>query len=134
VYVVAILKSNVQYDMKLTVKQERFAQDFILHGDATKAFKHAFNTSKMKPYTINSRAYDMKQKVQSRIEELQNAILDDTILSFKEIASLLSDRVRTGLDQDGLRAVDILNKMRGYYSADNNQKSEPKQIIVKRLD
>ena len=41
----------------LTTKQEKFCAEMLEHGDASKAYRAAYNTSKMKPATINRTAH-----------------------------------------------------------------------------
>ena len=118
--------------MKLTPKEELFCQEFVKCGNATQAFKKSYSTANKKPKSINEMASKLKAKVKvvSRIEELQAMLLDGQILQAKEIQILLSDRVREELDSDGLKAVDILNKMQGNYEKDNGQKREKETISV----
>ena len=42
--------------MKLTVKQEKFALKYAECGDASKAYRHAYDAENMKPSTINEKA------------------------------------------------------------------------------
>jgi len=118
--------------MKLTAKEELFCQEFVKCRNATESLKIAYNTSKMNAKTINEKASRVKNsnKVSARIEELEAMLLDGQILQAKEIQILLSDRVREDLDSDGLKAVDILNKMQGNYEKDNGQKREKETISV----
>ncbi len=109
--------------MKLTAKEELFCQEFVKCGNATQAFKATYSTENKKPKSINEMASKLKAKfkIVSRIEELQALLLDGQILQAKEIQILLSDKVREGLESDGLKAVDILNKMQGNYVAESNK-------------
>lgn len=58
---------------RLSPKQEAFAQHFALHGDASAAYRVAYDTSKYKPETIHQSACRLLKspKVQSRLAELQ---------------------------------------------------------------
>jgi phage terminase small subunit len=58
---------------ELTPKQERAALKFIECGDKSEAYRSAYNTSKMKPETINRAAFELFEnpKMAARIKELQ---------------------------------------------------------------
>jgi hypothetical protein len=57
---------------KLTPKQEKFSIEFLNTGNASKAYRMAFNTSKMKPATINRKAKELLDhgKITARLAEL----------------------------------------------------------------
>jgi phage terminase small subunit len=46
----------------MTVKQEKFCIEYIKSGNATEAYKKAFNAENMKPTTINKKAYELLKK------------------------------------------------------------------------
>ncbi len=58
---------------KVTPKQERFAQAYIELGNASEAYRQAYNASRMKPETINRKATELTGKgmIAARIYELQ---------------------------------------------------------------
>ena len=59
--------------MALTPKQEAFVRAYVETGNATEAYRSAYNTEKMKPASINRcavRELD-KVKIRSRLAELQ---------------------------------------------------------------
>lgn len=58
---------------KLTVKQEKFCLHYAQHGDASAAYRHAYNAEKMKPETVHVKACELLKhgKVSVRIAELQ---------------------------------------------------------------
>lgn len=63
--------------MKLTVKQEKFAQEFVLSGNASAAYRIAYPASlKWVDKTVHSRASELlaNSKVLGRVEELRNEI------------------------------------------------------------
>ena len=61
---------------KLTPKQEGFAQDYILTGSASEAYRRNYNAESMKIDTIHRAAHDLmvNSKVATRIQELQRKI------------------------------------------------------------
>ena len=118
--------------MKLTAKQVRFCSEFVKLGNATQAYKNTFNTSKMKPRTIIDKASILKRSkhIRATIAELQAEVLDDGILTAREIQKLLSDRIKQELDGDGLKATDILNKMCGNYVVEQAKDTVKLEIEV----
>ena len=58
---------------KLTIKQTGFAADYVLHGDASRAYRDNYNAGKMKPKTVNETACTLLKnpKVATRVEELR---------------------------------------------------------------
>lgn len=56
---------------KLTIKQERFAQEYVLLGNASEAYRRVYNASGMTDEAIHVSASRVKAKVTLRIQELQ---------------------------------------------------------------
>lgn len=57
----------------LTPKQERFAQLYIELGNASEAYRQSYDTSRMKPTTVNRKAKELLDngKIAARIDELR---------------------------------------------------------------
>ncbi|ELY4033962.1 terminase small subunit [Cronobacter sakazakii] len=60
----------------LTIKQEAFCQAYVELGDASEAYRKAYDADKMKPESVHRKAKEVKDnvKVTARIEELQGEI------------------------------------------------------------
>ena len=60
----------------LTQKKEMFCQAFVETGDASEAYRKAYVADKMKPETINNKAYQLRQmgEVRARISDLQDEV------------------------------------------------------------
>ena len=60
-------------EIKLTPKQEQFCQSYIETGNASEAYRRAYNAENMKPETINVKASELLSngKVSVRVDELQ---------------------------------------------------------------
>lgn len=58
---------------KLTIKQERFSLKLHETGNASEAYRFAYNTSRMKPETINRAAFELSKlpKITARLEQLE---------------------------------------------------------------
>ena len=79
--------------MKLTIKQEAFCLAYIELGNASAAYRSAYNASHMKPSTINRKAKELLDngKIAARIKELQysalerhNVTVDSLLLELEE--------------------------------------------------
>ncbi|MGV7078477.1 terminase small subunit [Testudinibacter sp. P80/BLE/0925] len=77
----------------LTPKQEKFCQVYIETGNASEAYRQAYNAEKMKTETINSRSKELLKNgpITVRIEELQsghvkrhNITVDDLLRELEE--------------------------------------------------
>lgn len=60
-------------EKQLTQKQENFCLQYVLLGNASAAYRIAYDTSNMKPETVNNSAYKLLQNgdVAARIEEIK---------------------------------------------------------------
>lgn len=82
--------------MALTQKMENFCLSFVEQGNASEAYRHAFNTAKMKPESVNNKAYELLKRVDitARVDELRaaaakrNAITVDDLIAELEEARL----------------------------------------------
>lgn len=79
----------------LTPKQEAFCNHYIETGNATEAYRRAFCCDKMKPATINRKAFETLNhgKITARIQELQNEAKNKFDLSKERILAELSSIV-----------------------------------------
>ena len=85
-------------EIKLTPKQEKFCQVYIETGNASEAYRQAYNTEKMKPESVNSKGYQLLQQVQitARLDELRaehkkrHEITVDTLVAELEEARKLA--------------------------------------------
>jgi len=84
----------------LTPKQEKFCQLYIELGNASEAYRQAYDASKMKPETINTKAKELLNngKITVRIEELKaehkerhNITVDDLIAELEEARQIAKD-------------------------------------------
>jgi len=143
---------------KLTLKQERFCTEYIQLGNKSKAYKKAYSTVRMKPETINSKAYLLSGKdyIRARIKDLQKIILDEKLYDIKESIRRdlkLIDRYENSIDilldeQSNEEAVKVaertlkhigshgynsiqnrLSTQLGFYEKDNHQKKDHKPTV-----
>lgn len=90
------MKSNT-----LTIKQEKFCQSYIKLGDKSAAYREAYSTSRMKPETVNNKAYILSEKdyIRARIEFLRSEIKQDNKATISEVLNTLSDMLRFDISE-----------------------------------
>lgn len=81
---------------RLSQKQEMFCIKYAKHGNATRAYKEAYNAENMKPATINRKAVELFEngKITARIEELNQMAVSDAVMTKQEALQLLSVKAR----------------------------------------
>ena len=119
--------------MKLTPKQELFAQTYVKTGNASEAYRTAYDTSKTKPDVINVKASELlaSGNVLVRVKELQNKLEKKHDISKDKIIARLQEIIykqeELGVDKIDLpamnKAIDTLNKMQGYYAPEKVEHS-----------
>ena len=77
----------------LTMKQERFCQEFSISGNASEAYRRAYDTSKMKDATLRAAASALlkETKIADRIRELTQATLEEYAVTRERIIKELAD-------------------------------------------
>ena len=91
----------------LTPKQERFCQAYIKTGNATEAYRAAYDCGRMKPETVNRAAKQLldNSKITTRIKELQAQYIRQNDLSpdkvLKEWAAIGFSDIRQLLNENG---------------------------------
>lgn len=118
----------------MTIKQEKFCIEYIKSGNATEAYKKAFNAENMKQNTINKKAYELlkKPEIQEYIDSIRTKIEDEAIIETKQRKIFLSNLIRDSKADisEKLKAIDLLNKMDGVYT----QKMEHKGLNLQQIE
>jgi phage terminase small subunit len=75
----------------LTPKQEAFAVEYVKTGNATQAYRAAYNTANMKDKTIWARSCELRKnsKVAERVEELREVIRERALVSLDSLTEEL---------------------------------------------
>ena len=125
----------------LTLRQQQFCNEYVSNGgNATAAYKAAYNSSNMLPATINRKAKTLMDtgKIRARIDQLtapaaKKAAL--TVESHIEELSRLKEAAETaGHFTAAIRAEELRGKAVGFYLKDNNPRSDqPCKIIIRRI-
>lgn len=114
---------------KLTLKQEKFVQEYLSNGgNATQAYKIAYDSNNMTDKTINENASRMlsNSKIKARLneyqEETKNRVLYTAEQSFKKLDEILSlalcpdgEDGRLNL-QAALKAEELKGRLVGLYT------------------
>ena len=82
-------------DRRLTPKQEKFAQKYVELGNASEAYRRAYDAENMKKVTINKRSSELMQNgaITGRIGELMDAAQERHDITVDELsAQLQQDR------------------------------------------
>lgn len=71
----------------LTQKQERFAEAYVVTGNASEAYRRAYSTARMKAESIHTNAARLlsNERVAERISELQGAAAEAAVLSAADV-------------------------------------------------
>ncbi|UTC25993.1 terminase small subunit [Phage vB_KsaM-C1] len=118
----------------LTGRQEKFAQVFVETGDASAAYRQAYDTSKMNMNSINRKAHEAKNhvKISARIEQLRqvhakrhNVTVDSLVAELEEIkrialeaetpqtsaavSAVMGKAKLTGLDKQVVEMTGVVN-------------------------
>lgn len=140
---------------KLTLKQQRFADEYIISGNATESYKKAYPSVK-KDSTANTNASRMLRnaKVKSYIDDRLKEIESEKTATQQEVLEYLTSVMRgehkeqtligrgqgfqekTYIDvsaKDRLKAADLLNKIHQAREEKNSDTTE-KIIIVDRWE
>lgn len=72
-YEISNTRAHQAREIDVTPKQARFAEFYVELGNASEAYRKAYNATSMKPATVSRRAKDLMDngKIRARISELQ---------------------------------------------------------------
>ena len=81
---------------KLTIKQENFCLKYHECGNASEAYRHAYDCSKMQPETVNRKAIELLNygKITARVQELQEEAKEKSDIRKEELVGMLVRVIR----------------------------------------
>lgn len=84
----------------LTIKQENFCLAYLETGNATEAYRRAYDASKMKDSVINVKASELlaNGKITVRLEELRKPILERHNITVDDLLAELEQARKAALD------------------------------------
>ncbi len=97
----------------LNEQQRAFcAEYFITHHGEKSAISAGYAPNSAR---VTSSKLLTKANIQEELTRLRNKVESSKIATAIEIQELLTERFRLDLDSDGLKAIEIINKMQGNY-------------------
>lgn len=136
--------------MALTLKQETFCKEYISNGgNATQAYKKAYDCSKMKETTINNNAYKLLQnnEIATRLKDLQEPFqkrfeytMEQSFKKFNELQELALNRISiTGVPNpdvaNAIKCEENKAKLMGLYATEKVEvNSNIKKIFITKAD
>ena len=127
---------------ELTVKQDKFCLEYLKDGNASRAYREAYDCDNMKEATINRAAKELidNPNITTRINELRKQTTTSAILSIEERKELLTkiannivyDQNGNANYNDARGAIDLLNKMDGVYVQKNQ--TEINGVVTIKID
>lgn len=105
----------------LTIKQEKFVLEYLKDGNASRAYREAYDSENMKSETINRKSKELTDhpKISAKIAEFRNMNIEQTIISIEKRKELLTKFAFEEDASNAMKAVEILNKMDGVYITKN---------------
>lgn len=137
-----------------TIQINKYAENYVLYGDQSRAWRVTFTESKCKPETVHYKAslLHMQEKVQKRILEIRSKLVKQTEEEFNitvsDLKKMLVAAAQGGLkkkgkdkdDNQGLHniagavsAISEINRMDGnhyQYKSDDDEKSDPQPLTI----
>lgn len=136
--------------MKLTLKQETFCREYISNGgNATQAYKKAYDCKKMKETTINNNAYKLLQnnEITTRLKELKKPLqekfeytMEQSFKKFNDLQELALKRISiTGMPNpdltNAIKCEENKAKLMGLYATEKVEvNSNVKKIFITKTD
>ena len=98
---------------KLTPKQEKFCQAYIETGNASEAYRQAYNTRKMKEATINRNAFTLmdNSKITARLKDVSEQHQNRHNITIDTLTAQLLWIYDKHWDTNPSAAVSALNKV-----------------------
>jgi hypothetical protein len=92
---------------KLTIKQEKFVLKYFECGNASEAYRHAYDAAKMKDETINSKAYQMLQKdeIRARLDELRERAEKEAEWNVQKVLKHYTEVIEIGLGRKASKHI-----------------------------
>lgn len=124
---------------KLTIKQDKFCLKYTECGNASEAYKYAYDCGNMKPESINRKAFELIEnvKIRARIKDLQSQMAEKSMITKDGIIKLNIDVVNADvlefLQVETLPSLDDEGNEIGNYASIRFRDLESMPIEKRRL-
>ena len=114
----------VETALRLTPKQEKFCLEYLKTGNASEAYRRAYDASKSKPESVNRLAKAMLDnvKIASRLDELKKPAVQEAMFTFESHLKRLKDLSEGAESAEqfsaAINAEIHRGKAAGFYSVD----------------
>ena len=84
----------------LTPKQNAFAVQYVATGNASEAYRRAYDAKNMKPDTIHARASELLKHggIAARVTQLKADLATDNEVTFGEVAAALRASIKAAME------------------------------------
>ena len=125
----------------LTAKQEKFCLIYVETGNATYAYKQAYDTSSMTDKTVNEKAsLNLKKgKIRARIKELREDAAKDHKITVDSLIQELEDHrvIAVGLDNPQLTAANNATmgkaKLLGFLDKEKQEEQDSISLLANAM-
>ena len=115
----------------LTEKQARFVAEYLKTGNASEAYRAAYNAANMKPETIQQRAYELLKngEVAARLAEARERVQKRAEITLESLTQdLLDDREAAREDKNhpaAIAATKALMELHGLKTGERKNERRP---------
>jgi len=112
----------------VTPKQEAFCLAYVETGNASEAYRRAYDAARMKPGTVNRKAKELLDngKITARVDELRSELIKLNLWTREQSVRTLLDVINNpDKAADVIAAVKELNAMHGFNAPDKLEVSGP---------
>lgn len=118
---------------KLTLKQQKFADEYIISGNATESYKKVYsNVNKDSTANVNASRILRNAKVKSYIEERLAELNSQKIADQEEILQYLTAVMRGETTEQTLRSVGDFGQMIDYIDVGAKDRIKAAELLGKR--
>jgi hypothetical protein len=125
--------------MGLTLKQEKFCQVYIETGNASEAYRSAYDAKSMKPATVNKRASELfgKGDITGRLAELRGAVSSTHGVTVASLIAELEEARQVGKERGQASAMAVATMGKAKLAGldkdggdDGINEPQPAQVVV----
>lgn len=120
----------------LTPKQEKFCCEYLRSGNASEAYRQSYNCEKMKPASVNRKAFELLKNVNitARIASSYSTAIRNAELTIEnhlyELAALRDFAKASGQYSAAIRAEELRGKVAGFYTDRIEMNNKVKMVVL----